>query len=292
MTSKPMGVAVRGLIFNAKGEVLLLRRTLHGKSFSGLWDLPGGKPNPGERLDETCTREIFEETGLSLHPGPLAGVCESEMPHIRTVQLSFFAKSTDTDVKLSEEHEKFCWVAPRILCERSLSPQIEPFLQKLPTAPYPSPATSHSLPIQVSTKGVIRNESGEVFVLQRSFASKGNGGKWEFPGGKSDAGESIAQTLEREVNEETGLHITPGIVLGCTESVLNDRRIIYIFLEAFVSGAEIRLSDEHNDCAWVSRNELANLDLCPQFRPFAHALSESEGAPSVIALNFDSAVKS
>ena len=46
-----------GLVTNAKGEFLLIRR-------SGLWDLPKGHLEPGEDIGITALREVEEETGL------------------------------------------------------------------------------------------------------------------------------------------------------------------------------------------------------------------------------------
>ncbi len=42
-----------------------------------LWNLPGGRQQPGELLEETVVREVFEETGLRVEIGELAYVSES-----------------------------------------------------------------------------------------------------------------------------------------------------------------------------------------------------------------------
>jgi ADP-ribose pyrophosphatase YjhB (NUDIX family) len=42
-----------------------------------LWNLPGGRQQPGELLVETVVREVFEETQLRVHAGELAYVSES-----------------------------------------------------------------------------------------------------------------------------------------------------------------------------------------------------------------------
>ncbi len=44
---------------------------------NGLWNLPGGRQEPGELLQETVAREIFEETSIRARCGDLAYVNES-----------------------------------------------------------------------------------------------------------------------------------------------------------------------------------------------------------------------
>lgn len=49
--------AAGGIVENVKGEFLMIFRR-------GKWDLPKGKAEPGENMQETALREIREETGL------------------------------------------------------------------------------------------------------------------------------------------------------------------------------------------------------------------------------------
>ncbi len=49
--------AAGGLVFNEKGELLMIFRRGH-------WDLPKGKVDEGETLEECALREVTEETGL------------------------------------------------------------------------------------------------------------------------------------------------------------------------------------------------------------------------------------
>ncbi|CAG9297958.1 8-oxo-dGTP diphosphatase MutT [Celerinatantimonas diazotrophica] len=53
---------------------------------------------------------------------------------------------------------------------------------------------------------IIRND--KILIAKRN-AKQHQGGLWEFPGGKVDAGESEVEALARELNEELGIDINP-----------------------------------------------------------------------------------
>ncbi len=55
--------------------------------------------------------------------------------------------------------------------------------------------------------GVIKNVHGEVFIAQRPVQVH-QGGLWEFPGGKVEAGETVRTALQRELHEEVGITVT------------------------------------------------------------------------------------
>jgi 8-oxo-dGTP diphosphatase len=72
--SSPPVLAVSAVILDDQNRVLLVER---GKPpGEGLWSLPGGRVEPGERLAEACAREVREETGLQVVPGALVGIAE------------------------------------------------------------------------------------------------------------------------------------------------------------------------------------------------------------------------
>ena len=50
---------------------------------------------------------------------------------------------------------------------------------------------------------VIRGEDGQILIAKRA-ADQHQGGLWEFPGGKVEAGESVQAALARELEEGTG----------------------------------------------------------------------------------------
>jgi 8-oxo-dGTP diphosphatase len=62
---------VGAVIKDDSGRLLLIKRGHEpGK---GLWSVPGGRVEPGETDEEAVVREIREETGLIVTPGPLLG---------------------------------------------------------------------------------------------------------------------------------------------------------------------------------------------------------------------------
>ncbi len=61
--SDSVRLIVEAISKNEKGELLLLKRSGKNTYFKGLWQLPGGKVDFGENVQEAITREIKEETG-------------------------------------------------------------------------------------------------------------------------------------------------------------------------------------------------------------------------------------
>nr|WP_312667445.1 NUDIX hydrolase [Tissierella praeacuta] len=61
------------IIINAKEEILLQHRM-----DNDLWAVPGGAVELGETVEETATREVFEETGLKVGNLKLLGIYSGE----------------------------------------------------------------------------------------------------------------------------------------------------------------------------------------------------------------------
>ena len=67
-----------GAVVIAGKRVLLVRR---GRPpAQGIWSLPGGVVELGERLRQACAREVREETGVSVEVGPMVEVLERVLP--------------------------------------------------------------------------------------------------------------------------------------------------------------------------------------------------------------------
>lgn len=123
-------------------------------------------------------------------------------------------------------------------------------------------------PFLLSVKMIVRDELGCCLLLKRSLSSKGNPGKWEFPGGKAEPGETFDETLMREVKEETGLTISLERVAGAAESELPERKVAYLIMEGYRISGEVRLSSEHDAFVWVSPDDVLKMEFSDQFHEF------------------------
>lgn len=102
--SKPTIIAAGGLVLNDRGELLMIFRR-------GKWDLPKGKLDEGETIEDCALREVREETGL-------VNVERGEL--IDTGYHEYFDQYVNADV-IKETH----WYAMRARGEELLIPQTE-----------------------------------------------------------------------------------------------------------------------------------------------------------------------
>lgn len=66
-----MLVIVAAALVDGDGRVLVQQRAA-GRPMAGLWEFPGGKIEPGERMEDALVRELAEELGISTESACLA----------------------------------------------------------------------------------------------------------------------------------------------------------------------------------------------------------------------------
>lgn len=116
----------------------------------------------------------------------------------------------------------------------------------------------------VSTVGVLKID-GKIVMLKRGELAPSFGGKWTFPGGVAERGETAAQALVREFQEETGLDVTVVRSLGprMTDRPQNGRLFIVHRFEVQLRNpdSKIMLSGEHVKFALVDPNSARELNM-------------------------------
>lgn len=121
----------------------------------------------------------------------------------------------------------------------------------------------------VSIYAILRNEKGEFLLLRRSENSHSNPGKWDLPGGKLISGEPLEEAIVREVWEETGISIVPGEIAGYTIFELPEKKVIAAIYDGGYIIADVKLSDEHIEYAWMPLKNILELDALPDhFKEF------------------------
>ena len=107
--------------------------------------------------------------------------------------------------------------------------------------------------------GIISNSEGKIFIARRK-EGKTMGGKWEFPGGKLEQGETEQACLQRELLEELGMQVKVGEKLGENEHHYTDFSIRLIAYQCEFISATYALTD-HDAYEWVEVKVLSSFDL-------------------------------
>lgn len=116
-------------------------------------------------------------------------------------------------------------------------------------------------PYNISIYTIIRNSMEELLLLKRSQDSNNNPGKWDLPGGKMELDETLKEALVREVQEETGISIAPGEIVGYANYELLDRRVIAIIVDGGYITLNVKLNHEHIEYSWIPLDKVLEMQL-------------------------------
>ena len=104
------------------------------------------------------------------------------------------------------------------------------------------------------------NEKWMIFATQRGYGEFKD--RWEFPGGKIEAGETPQEALKREIREELDTEIKVGQLITTVEYDYPTFHLsMYCFWAEVVSGNLILR--EHEDAKWLAMEELDSVDWLP-----------------------------
>lgn len=131
-----------------------------------------------------------------------------------------------------------------------------------------------------SVVAIIQDNQGRVLMIHKT-----DNDKWALPGGGHEIGESIAESVVREVKEETGYDVEVETLTGTYTNpkhvmAYDDGEVRQQFSLAFkarLSGGSARTSSESSEVCWLTPDEIAALDVHPSMRlRIEHALSGRE----------------
>ena len=118
--------------------------------------------------------------------------------------------------------------------------------------------------------GVLRDRDGRVLVAERPHG-KHLAGHWEFPGGKSDAGETPLDALRRELAEEIGIDVVSARPLISVPWTYPEKRIVLDawLVDAYAGTPHAR---ESQALQWIAIDALRTLPMPPADVPIVNAL--------------------
>jgi ADP-ribose pyrophosphatase YjhB (NUDIX family) len=124
--------------------------------------------------------------------------------------------------------------------------------------------------LRVGCSAMVFDESRQKILLTR----RTDNGQWCLPGGGVDVGESVSETCEREMVEETGLRVrvtrligiysTPHRIIEYADG--NRWQFVSFSFEAEVLDGELQLSDETTEVGYFTLEEIASMDMVPHHR--------------------------
>ena len=105
------GAVIRG---GAEGSSLLLAQRDYPRELAGLWELPGGKVEPGETAAQALRRELREELGIEVVVG---GAIGDPVALREDLELRAYRAEWTRGEPAALEHRAVAWFGPADLAD-------------------------------------------------------------------------------------------------------------------------------------------------------------------------------
>jgi 8-oxo-dGTP diphosphatase len=111
---------------------------------------------------------------------------------------------------------------------------------------------------------------GRVLACERASPPE-VAGRWEFPGGKVEPGETDEEALARECAEELGVRVAVGRRIGPDVPLAHGRAVLRVFAVRLLDGDQPRAL-EHTAMRWLGAGELDSVPWLPADKPIVAEL--------------------
>lgn len=119
--------------------------------------------------------------------------------------------------------------------------------------------------IGVGIGSIIINKEGKVFASLKGPKSRNERGKWEFPGGAVEFGETLEASVVREMKEEFGIEVEIMDTLGTINHILPEEKQHWVtmgFVCKIKKGVpKIKEPHKSEKIGWFSIEELTKMDM-------------------------------
>jgi ADP-ribose pyrophosphatase YjhB (NUDIX family) len=149
---------------------------------------------------------------------------------------------------------------------------------------YNDPAAPKANSIVPSVTAIVPNDRGELLMVHKT-----DNNLWAIPGGGMDLGEYMAETVVREVKEETGIDVEVTGIVGiytnpCHVMAYDDgevRQQCSVCFTTRMVGGKLRTSSETKEVRFVDPTELDRLNIHPSMRLRIQHYREQRPAPYI-----------
>lgn len=146
------------------------------------------------------------------------------------------------------------------------------------------PSAPNANSLVPAASAVVIDDEGRILLHKRT-----DNEYWSIPGGSMEPGESIGETVVREVREETGIEATVEKILGVYSnprhvSVYDDGEVRQQFSVCFLCravGGELQTSKESSDVRFVELAETEALEIHPSIRLRIQHYAENRPEPYI-----------
>lgn len=113
--------AAKILLFDEHNNILVLKRTTNATHNPGMWDIPGGRLNPGEGPAAGVVRETLEETGITIpEPTVPVGVHHFTRQDGQVITMIVYTlRVAHQLVTISSEHTDHLWAPVALVKEHA-----------------------------------------------------------------------------------------------------------------------------------------------------------------------------
>lgn len=118
--------------------------------------------------------------------------------------------------------------------------------------------------------GVVIVDSDRLLMVRRGRGPAA--GEWAIPGGRVEAGETLAEAVVRELQEETGLEGVCGEFVGWDERIGEDFHFVLLAFRATLLDEDVEpvAGDDAAEATWVPLADVAELNLVDGLAEFLH----------------------
>ncbi len=121
--------------------------------------------------------------------------------------------------------------------------------------------------ILIGSGAIVVHPEGDRVLMVRHRDMEGDfwRGKWIFPGGAVELGETLAETARRELKEETGIDVVLGDPIPPHDRVVRapdgtvELHVVYNVHWAWSDGTELEPGDDVGEAGWFSADDLRRM---------------------------------